>query len=128
MIFSTKEIKDILAKKLPNLVQKDIDALNFYLNEDSPPYVTLLDGAITDNLGLRTIFRNVGLSGGVKKLQARINKGANPPTKLVLIVVNSSTSSDTEIGKKRLLPSMADTFSVVTDIQMHLYNTESNKE
>lgn len=56
----------------------------------------------------------------------KVNKDLPAPKKLVLIVVNASTSSETDIGKNRELPTIGDTLSVVTDIQMHLYNTESN--
>lgn len=107
-------------------LQEDIDALNFYLDKRKPPYATLLDGAITDNLGVRTILRNVSLSGGVRKVVSKVNKNLPAPKKLVLIVVNASTSSETDIGKNRVLPTIGDTLSVVTDIQMHLYNIESN--
>ena len=57
---------------------------------------------------------------------SKVNKDLPAPKKLVLIVVNASTSSETDIGKNRVLPTIGDTLSVVTDIQMHLYNTESN--
>ena len=107
-------------------LQENVDSFNFYLDQENPPYVTLQDGGITDNLGLRTIFRNIRLSGGAKKVHDRYNKGLLPPKRVVLIVVNASTSSETNIGKDRVLPGIGETLSVVTDIQLHLYNTETN--
>ncbi len=102
-----------------------VAALKFYLDKDNPPYVTLLDGGITDNLGLRTILHNVSLSGGVQEIYDRSYK-KSPPKNLVVIVVNASTSTDTSIGDSTVLPSIGETLSVVTDIQLHLYNTETN--
>jgi len=107
-------------------LQENVDSLDFYLDQENPPYVTLQDGGITDNLGLRTIFRNINLSGGAKQVHDRYNKGLLPPKRVVLIVVNASTSTETDIGKSRQLPGIGDTLSVVTSMQLHLYNTETN--
>ncbi len=106
-------------------LQEVVDSLNFYLNKDAPPYVTLVDGGITDNLGLRTILRNVGLSGNVREVYDRTFR-EDQPKRLVVIVVDASTTGHTDIGRSRELPSIADTLTAVTDIQMHLYNTETN--
>jgi len=102
-----------------------VDSLNFYLEKNNPPYVTLLDGGITDNLGLRTILRNIKLSGGIQKVYDRMYKQSTPH-RMVVIVVNASTTTETDIGKSSALPSIADTLSAVTSIQLHLYNTETN--
>ncbi len=106
-------------------LKSSVSALNFYLEHDNPPYVTLLDGGVTDNLGLRSILNNVSLSGGAKKMFQRFGR-YTPPKEMVVIVVDASTTSITGIGKSRLLPSIGDTLSVVTDMQLHLYNTETN--
>ena len=88
--------------------------------------MTLLDGGITDNLGLRTILKTVSLAGGAKKTSENLFKGRKLPRRLVVVVVDASTSSETEIGKTAAMPSIGDTLSTVTDIQLHLYNTETN--
>ncbi len=107
-------------------LKRAVGSLDFYLDKNNPPFATLIDGGVTDNLGLRTITNTVKLSGGAKKVFKRDYKDKQPPKQLVIIVVNASTSSETEIGKTSLLPSIVDTLSVVTDIQLHLYNTETN--
>lgn len=101
-------------------LSKSASAFNFYLDKNNPPYVTLLDGGITDNLGLRTILKKVSLAGG------NLFKGRKLPRRLVVIVVDASTSNETEIGKTTAMPSIGDTLSTVTDIQLHLYNTETS--
>ncbi|WP_456379738.1 patatin-like phospholipase family protein [Thiolapillus sp.] len=106
-------------------LQEVVDSLNFYLDKDNPPYATLVDGGITDNLGLRTILRNVGLSGDVKEVYDRTFR-EEKPRRLVIIVVDASTTGHTNIGRSRVLPSIGDTLTAVTDIQLHLYNTETN--
>ena len=107
-------------------LKQSVSALNFYLDNDSPPYVTLLDGGVTDNLGLRTILKTVSLSGGAQKVYDQTFINQKPPKRLVVIVVDASTTSETEIGKSKKLPSIGDTLSAVTDIQLQLYNTETN--
>lgn len=107
-------------------LKASVSALNYYLKKDNPSYVTLLDGGVTDNLGLRTIINNVALSGGAKKIYDKTYKTQKPPKQLVVIVVDASTTSETDIGKSKVLPSIGDTLSAVTDIQLHLYNTETN--
>ncbi len=107
-------------------LQESIDSLNYYLDKDNPPYVTLQDGGITDNLGLRTLLRNVSLSGGAQKVYNRTHKQLPLPRQLVVIVVDASTTSETDIGRNRVLPTIKDTMSALTDIQLHLYNTETN--
>ncbi|NOQ79413.1 MAG: patatin-like phospholipase family protein [Gammaproteobacteria bacterium] len=107
-------------------LKESVSALNFYLDNDNPPYVTLLDGGVTDNLGLRTILKTVSLSGGAQKVYDKTFKNQKPPKRLVVIVVDASTTSETEIGKSKMLPSIGDTLSAVTDIQLQLYNTETN--
>ena len=107
-------------------LQESVAALNYYLDESNPPYVTLLDGGITDNLGLRTILKTVSLSGGVKKIRDRSFNKRSLPKRLVVIVVNASTTTESNIGKTRTLPSIGETVGAVTDIQLHLYNTETN--
>ena len=114
------------AKRAGDMRMKTIvDSLNFYLDKENPPYVTLVDGGITDNLGLRTLFRNVNLSGGARKVYDR-TYGQSQPHQLVVIVVNASTISETSIGQDRVLPNIGETLTAVTDIQLDLYNAETN--
>jgi NTE family protein len=106
-------------------LEEIVNALDFYLGKDSPPYVTLLDGGVTDNLGLRTILRNASLSGDVQQIfDSRYRETL--PKRMVVIVVNASTNSETSIGESRVLPSIGNILTAVTDIQLHLYNTETN--
>jgi len=90
-------------------LKESVSALNYYLEIDNPPYVTLLDGGITDNLGLRTILKAVGFSGGVQKIYDTRYKSHKPPKHMVAIVVDASATSETSIGKSKTLPSIGDT-------------------
>jgi NTE family protein len=115
-----------VSKSSDQRLKKSVDALNYYLDKNNPPYVTLVDGGVTDNLGLRSILKNVQLKGGVEKIYKRLHTHQKKPKYMVMIVVNASTSSEKNIGKTVMLPSIPDTLSAVTDMQLHLYNTETN--
>lgn len=102
-----------------------VRALDYYLDNDNPPYVTLVDGGVTDNLGLRAILASISLIGVQAKYDL-LYKDKEPPKKMVIIVVNASTDTKSDIGTTRTLPSMGETMSAVTDMQLHLYNTETS--
>lgn len=68
----------------------------------------------------------LAFSGGAQKSYDHDFKNQTPPKRVVVIVVDASTSSETSIGKSTTLPLIGDTLSAVTDIQLHLYNTETN--
>jgi len=96
-----------------------------YLEVDGPDYAMLVDGGITDNIGLRTLTRSVSLIPDRKAYFERVNQG-DFPTRFVVIAVNASTSVDTGIGRSTAMPSLSATISALTDVQLHLYNTETN--
>ena len=106
-------------------LEEIVESMEYYLDDNNPPYATLVDGGVTDNLGLRAIYRNMMLSGGAVKLFYS-KKETAPIQHIVVIVVNASTTAVTEIGKSDEIPSIFDVLTAVTDIQLHLYNTESN--
>ena len=106
-------------------LQELVKSLDFYLDPASPPYVTLVDGGVTDNLGLRAILNNIMLYEGTEKINT-ILRQAPSINHVVVLVVNASTTGVTDIGKSTKMPSIADVLTAVTDIQLHRYNLESN--
>jgi len=96
-----------------------------YLEPDGPRYVALVDGGITDNIGLRTLTRSVSLIPDRKAYFKRVNQG-DRPKRFIVIAVNASTSVDTGIGRSLEMPSFSATIGALTDVQLHLYNTETN--
>ena len=65
--------------------------LRSYLERRSP-YVHLLDGGISDNLGLRFSFERVIEEGGLGEMLARTGREAT--REIVVIVVNAETEGD----------------------------------
>ncbi|MEA3469460.1 MAG: patatin-like phospholipase family protein [Thermodesulfobacteriota bacterium] len=106
-------------------LQDVVKSLEFYLDPDNPPYATLVDGGVTDNLGLRASLANLMIFEGTKTLQSVLHQ-ATPIKHVVVLIVNASTTAVTDIGKSTELPSAADVFTAVTDIQLHRYNLDSS--
>lgn len=114
------------ASQTDNLrVKEMVKSMEHYLDDSNPPYATLVDGGVTDNIGLRAIYKNVMLSGGAVNLFSHPKESASIEH-IAILVVDASTTAVTDIGKSETIPSAIDVLTAVTDIQLHLYNTESN--
>lgn len=72
--------------------------LSDYLNTEEQPYIHLLDGGISDNLGIRPIVNLSWIGGGIwNKLKDLDLENIN---KLVVIAVNAQKESDTSFTKR----------------------------
>ncbi len=83
-------------------------------------YIHLVDGGITDNLGLRAIYEVMELSGGAQQILKKFNR--KPVSHFAVIAVNASTHSSQDIGKTNQVPSIKSTINAVSEIQLHRYN------
>lgn len=106
-------------------LEEYVESMNYYLEHPDRPYVTLVDGGVTDNLGVRTLHRVAKLKGAGRL--GYTHRSSTHVKRFVIIVVNASTSSPTDIGKSRQLPTIGNSFNALTDMQLHLYNTETNE-
>lgn len=97
-----------------------IRGLKSYADKEKRPYIHLVDGGITDNLGLLALSDIVELSGGggeyIKK-----NKIKTTPY-FIIISVDASTFPEYEMDKFDEPPSVSESMSAMTDIQLHRYN------
>ncbi len=106
-------------KRAPGLIET-VNALNRYQDKQQRPYIHLVDGGITDNLGLMALYEMVEIGGGIKPFVERI--GGKPTPQLVVISVNASVKPAYAIEASNEIPSIDNTVSAVTDIQLHRYN------
>ena len=96
------------------------DGLQGYINDPEREYVHLVDGGITDNLGLRAIYEIVEISGGIERF---IDKYRDiPPRRLAIISVDASTDPELAMDSSRSPPSLNETISSVSNAQLHRYN------
>ena len=73
-----------------------------YTDAQERPFIHLVDGGLSDNLGVRSIMDAALLNGGLAGLADRI--GMPLRKRLVVVVVNAATRCGTEWGKKEEVP------------------------
>lgn len=101
--------------------QSTRDGLKSYSDKGEREYIHLVDGGITDNLGLLAIYDIINVSDEhyIKKLQSAIKP------QLVAISIDASTKPDSAMDHSPKEPSLADTINFMTDVQVHRLNEVS---
>ena len=95
-----------------------------YLDAKKRPYVHLVDGGISDNLGIRGPLNNFIDMGSLQKvLHARGLRSL--PRHLVVIVVNAYTKPDSHVDLSAVAPSLSYMMNSVTSVQIGRYNFET---
>lgn len=97
-----------------------VEALASYFDKEKRRYAHFVDGGITDNLGLRAIVDIVDAAGGARSYFDKL--GQEPPRHVVTVVVDASTVSKKSMDTSTRKPTMLETVSAMSDIQLHRYN------
>ncbi|PSW13255.1 hypothetical protein C9J01_10400 [Photobacterium rosenbergii] len=100
-----------------------VEGLKSYQDKYDRTFIHLVDGGITDNLGLLSFYDVIESSGGGEAFFKRI--GAKPLPHFVMIVVDASTSPDFQMERSTKEPTIRETLSAMTDIQLHRFNDAS---
>ncbi|MFI2810836.1 patatin-like phospholipase family protein [Microbulbifer sp. JSM ZJ756] len=94
--------------------------LESYEDAQQRPFIHLIDGGITDNLGLMAIYEMVEITGGATEFLRRLDATAMPH--YAVISVDASTNAPTVIEQSTQPPTVKDTINAVTEVQLHRYN------
>lgn len=86
-------------------------------------YIHLIDGGVSDNLGLRMPLERVAAIGSAEK--ARELGGLKRPDHLIFLVVNAETEPDPAIDLTAAAPSIALSMNLVSGAQIRRYNFET---
>jgi NTE family protein len=86
-------------------------------------FIHLVDGGISDNLGLRPAIDFVTAAGGIEA--ARRVQRVEVPDRMVVIVVNAETDPDPMIDLSAAAPSFASLMNSVSGGQIRRYNFET---
>ena len=100
-----------------------VDGLDSYSDKEQRKYIHFVDGGITDNIGLRAYYDVLELVGGPKVFMEKTH--SRYAKKMVLIVVDASTSPVYGMDKTNEQPSMIETMDAVSGVQLHRYNAAS---
>lgn len=96
--------------------------LETYFDRKRRKYVHLVDGGITDNLGLRALYEVNELAGGSDRFLQKMDRQKRP-RRIVLITVNASTNAEQQMDLSNRRPSLEETVNAMSDIQLHRYNS-----
>ncbi len=114
---------DVLVSKQPtNLSQEKLfEGLKSFRDAEQRSYIHLVDGGISDNLGLRTMIdRMEGL--GEMKVSAHLD---SLPDSILLVLVNAETNPQQLIESSAKKPSAAGAMQEYVDSQTTRYNAET---
>ena len=94
-----------------------------YLDRARRRYIHLMDGGISDNLGLRGLYERVLLAGGIENaLRATGNAKVRD---IVVISVNAQTEPAFNWDLENVSPSLPAVLDAVTSVQINRYNFET---
>lgn len=102
------------------LLKESVKGIDVLLNKERLRYIHLVDGGITDNLGLLALYEFVTLGGGIVQLEHILK--TKPPKYFVIISVNSSTDPNFDMDISNKEPSIYETINSISDVQLHRYN------
>jgi NTE family protein len=102
------------------MMQSVTSGLGSFAHKDKKPYVHLVDGGISDNLGLLAMYEMVESAGGIKPFLDLYQ--AKPAPRFVVISVNASTSPFAKFDLSNKSPSVGSTISAMSNIQLHRTN------
>ncbi|WP_210542560.1 patatin-like phospholipase family protein [Rhodoferax sp. PAMC 29310] len=97
-----------------------VSGLSSYARKDERKFIHLVDGGITDNLGLLAFQETIDVAGGARAFLEHVGGSAAP--RLAVISVNASTNSGAAIDASSFSPTLEQTVNAVTDIQLHRSN------
>lgn len=94
-----------------------------YMDAEARPYLHLVDGGISDNLGLRASLEIGAAVGGYENLRKLM--GVAVPDHFVLVIVNAETDPNPSIDKSSASPGLTVLMNAVSGGQIRRYNFET---
>ncbi len=108
-------------KELSPMTRDTLIGLSKYQDKQNRQYIHLVDGGITDNLGLLSLYDIADIGGG--KMEFFEQTKTQPLPHYVIISIDASTKPELEIHRSPQEPGISETISAMTDIQLHRFNT-----
>jgi len=100
-----------------------VDGLESYSDNHQRRYIHLVDGGISDNLGLRAHYEIVELNGGMAKFNKKLQR--KPPRRLILISVNAATDPQSTMDQTTEQPSIPAAINAMSDVQLRHYSADT---
>lgn len=100
-----------------------ITGIDSYRDKQARRYIHLVDGGITDNLGVRAAYDRVAIMGGAANAAHLLL--AETPKIVAMIVVNAATRPSSPMDLSSKAPNSAAIMSAVSRTELQRYNVES---
>jgi len=100
-----------------------VSAFDSYLDKQHRRYIHLVDGGISDNLGVRSAHERVHILGGAQHASKLLL--GRPPSIIAMMVVNAQTRPERPMDLSRKSPGTSAVLGALTDTQLQRYNVES---
>ncbi len=98
-----------------------VDGLKSYRDAANRQFIHLIDGGISDNLGLRAVIERLNAIG--EGVFERVSQ--NPSRNILIILVNAETNPDRVIENTAKKPSVGATVGAFSNAQITRYNLET---
>lgn len=120
-------IKSILQDEKESNRKTQVQSLASFLDPGKRPWLHLVDGGISDNLGLRSLVSTIAAVGGAEQdpLAAVTKLGHERVRHILIILVNSNNRPHLEWALKQDTPSVFDVASAVASDQINRYSIDS---
>ena len=107
----------------PSLTAIEAQGLRAYLNVSDRPWLHLVDGGISDNLGLRAFYTVLSLEQNPERVLKHL--GHENVNQILLISVNAATHHYPEWGRESKPPNAKNVLASVTDVLMSRYTHDT---
>lgn len=104
-------------------LEEMVSAVDSYLDKERRRYIHLVDGGISDNLGVRSAHERVHILGGAQQASKLLLD--RPPAVIAMIVVNAQTRPERPMDLSSRAPGTSAVLGAVSHTQLQRYNTES---
>ena len=117
-------VNDALDKRMVGTRRYHIGKLlSTYQDTNAHPFIHLLDGGISDNLGIRPIINGVKVEGDIWKRFKNLD--LEETNKMAIIVVNAQPAIDTEFAKRDYSIPILDSIGASSSIPLDQYSYET---
>lgn len=100
-----------------------VETSDSYQDKKQRQYIHLMDGGITDNLGIRSLYERIEAAGGA--LRALKNSNIPLPKHFIVIVVNAEIRPADPMDSSIKSPTNREVIAAVSTTQIARYNLES---
>ena len=97
--------------------------LRSYLDAKQRPYIHLLDGGLSDNIGMRSVLETTALFGDLESTFQML--GAKKIRKLVYLMVSAETAPDISQYQLNDIPGLSRVSRALIDIPINRYSTDT---